>query len=177
MRPEAPEAAGTDRSGAGASVRRGSLRLQVTALGLAALLPVAWLIGRRTAPAARPLPVLVPAAEPAVLLTEAPHGLAGGSPPVTLPPVKGPEGAYRLEFALANGGAGAPAPYRVRVERPDGSEIWQAIWNGAPPGDGRVLLTLPAALLRPGRHRVVVEDATGRARSFPFLVPPQGRAG
>ncbi|MGH2670615.1 MAG: hypothetical protein ACRDH5_16140, partial [bacterium] len=107
---------------------------------------------------------------------ETPHGLAGGTPPVALPETD-PRGAYRLEFVLAKPEAGGPGPHRVRVERPDGSEIWQTIWDRPLPGDGRVQLTLPAALLRPGRHRVVAEDASGRARSFPFLVPRMGPLG
>jgi hypothetical protein len=171
---EAPVVGGTDRSGAGASVRPGSLRLQVAALLLAALLPVSWLVGRRTAPEARPLPVLSAASEPAVVLAEAPHGLAGGAPPAALPLGVDSRGGYRLEFALVETAVGDRAPYRVRVEAPDGSEIWRAVWDRALPPHGRAALTLPAALLSHGRHRLVVEDSEGRARSFPFLVPRPG---
>lgn len=138
---------------------------------LLALLPVAWLIGRRTAPAPRPQPLLVRPDDEGITLRETPRGLAGSPSPVRLPPPTGREGPYRLRFLLAGAGEAARPPYRLRLEGPDGGDLWQGSWSGSA-GDRPALdLVLPGSELHPGRHALRVEDASGLVRSYPFIVP------
>jgi hypothetical protein len=148
-----------------------AIRLQILVMMLSALLPVAWLIGRRTAPAVVREPVIFGAGEAPITLQESARGLAANDTPVGLPALPGGAGAYRLLFVPGgSGGAGQP-PYRLRIEAPDGSDIWQSIWSA--PGADRAAaeLVLPASRLQHGKHALLVEDAAGTMRSFPFLVP------
>jgi hypothetical protein len=147
------------------------LWLQVVAMFLAALLPVAWLIGRRTAPAVRILPLIARTDDEGITLQETPRGLAGSASPVRLPAPADRGATYRLRFLLGSRDDPARPPYRMRLEGPDGGDIWQTRWDAAA-GDRLPLeLMLPAAILRPGRHALRVEDGAGIVRSYPFIVP------
>ncbi len=148
-----------------------AIRLQVLVMLLAALLPVAWLFGRRTAPAVVREPVLFGAGEAPVTLQESARGLAANDAPVGLPALPGSAGAYRLRFVPGGSSGTGQPPYRLRLEAPDGRDLWQSTWNG--PGADRAAaeLVLPASRLQHGRHALLVEDAAGTMRSFPFIVP------
>jgi len=166
----------TDHPQHDATRRPASLRLQVTAMILTALLPVFWLIGRRTAPPTQQDPLLFPGGQAPVTLQESERGLAANAPPVTLPAPAGPDGVYRLIFVPGGSRGAGQAPFRVRLETPDGRDLWQATWGG--PDDDRlpVELAVPAGRLRPGRHALLVEDAAGTMRSFLFIVPEAAAA-
>lgn len=145
------------------------LGIQVAALILAALLPVAWLVGRRTVPQAEALPLALDAAEPIVVLQAGAEGLQAGPNPVRLTPLSVPGGAYRLDFSPGGGDQTASAPFRLKILGPGGREIWQGAWSGT--AGGRVEVILPAQGLASGPHALVATDSVGRVRSFPFLVP------
>ena len=148
-----------------------ALRLQVAAMALAALLPVAWLIGRRTAPPPGPQPLLVKQDDEGITLQETHRGLAGGPEALRLPPGPGGGAAYRLKFLLGGAGEAPRSPFRLRLEGPRGDDLWQGtleVREGERPAFD---LLVPAALLRPGRHAVRVEDAGGIVRSYTFIVP------
>jgi len=137
---------------------------------LAASLPVAWLIGRRTAPSAQLLPLLV-GGRSVIALPEGPGGLASGGGMFPLPPPADPRGAYRLSFYAAAPGRPARPPYRLRLEGPDGGDLWQGTWTGTEGDSGPLELVVPVILLRQGKHALRIEDAAGLVRSYPFLVP------
>ena len=148
-----------------------TIGVQVIALTLAALLPVAWLVGRRTAPEERIAPLLVAAANEAIELRESPRGLAtqGGAP--SLPVMADRGGVYRLRFVLTPREEDPRPPYRLRLEGPDGRDIWQRTWAGMEGERPSLELVVPVASLRPGKYALRVEDAAGIVRSYPFLVP------
>jgi len=148
-----------------------ALRLQVAAMLLVALLPVFWLIGRRTAPPVSEQPLLLAASEPRVTLQESARGLAANAAPPSLPTPAEAGTAYRLAFVPGGSAGGGQPPYRIRLEAPDGRDIWQASFGGPGAERGAAELLLPAAGLKPGRYALLVEDAAGTMRSFPFLVP------
>jgi hypothetical protein len=145
------------------------LGLQVVALILAALVPVAWLVGRRTVPPAQPAPLALDASGPIVVLQRGAEGLMAGPNPASLTALPGPGGAYRLDFSPGGGDKNATPPYRLKILGPGGKEIWQGSWSGA--ADSRVEVVLPAEGLSSGPHALVATDSVGRVRSFPFLVP------
>ncbi len=147
----------------------GSLGVQVAALLLAALVPVAWLIGRRTVPPPRPAPLALDPAGPIVALRQSAEGLMAGPTPTHLTAPAEAGGAYRLELSPGGGDPAARPPYRLKLMGPGGNEIWQGSWVGTK--DGKVQLVLPADGLVSGPHTVVSVDTTGRLRSFPFLAP------
>ncbi|HEU4401071.1 MAG TPA: hypothetical protein VFT43_03105 [Candidatus Polarisedimenticolia bacterium] len=150
---------------------RPSLWLQVTAMFLTALLPVAWLVGRRTAPAARALPSLVSAADQPIPLLQSARALAAKAGPLALPVLPDPGGAYRLSFLPVDPSEPARPPYRLRLEAPGGDDIWQGSWERPGGERARLELLLPGAGLRPGRYALRLEDAAGTVQSFPFVVP------
>jgi hypothetical protein len=147
---------------------RAGLRLQVVALLLAALVPVAWLIGRRTVPPPAPAPLVLDPSAPIVVLQPSAEGLRAGPSPVRLPLLPGEGGVFRVEFPPGGGDTGARSPFRLKLEGPGGNDLWQGGWSGE--ANGRIQVILPAEGLRPGPHTLVTVDATGRLRSFPFLV-------
>ena len=149
--------------------RPAGLWLQVVALVLAALVPVAWLIGRRTMPPPRPAPLVLDAAGSIAALQQGAEGLMAGPNPVHLPALSVPGDAYRLDFQPGGGDDAALPPYRLKIMGPGGREIWQGSWAG--PTGGRIEVVLPAEGLESGPHALVSVDAAGRVRSFPFLVP------
>ena len=146
-------------------IRPAGLWIQVVALLLAALVPVAWLIGRRTVPAPAPAPLVLDPVAPIVALQPSAEGLRAGPSPTRLPLVA-EGGVFRVEFRPGGGDPGARSPYRLKLEGPGGYELWQGSWSGA--ADGKIQVVLPAEGLRPGPHTLVTVDATGRLRSFPF---------
>ena len=148
---------------------RAGLRLTVVALLLAALVPVAWLIGRRTVPPAAPVPLVLDPAAPIVALQPSAEGLRAGPSPARLPWPAYAGGVFRIELSPGGGDPGARPPYRLKLEGPGGIELWQGSWAGT--DSGRIEVVLPAEGLRPGPHTLVSVDSTGRLRSFPFQVP------
>src|SRR5207249_10609202 len=82
-----------------ATARAGGLGLQVVVLILAPLVPVAWLIGRRTLPPPRPAPLILNPAGPIVALGQSAEGLMAGPTPTHLTAPLETGGAYRLEFS------------------------------------------------------------------------------
>ncbi|HYS77502.1 MAG TPA: hypothetical protein VEO94_01590 [Candidatus Dormibacteraeota bacterium] len=149
--------------------RAGGLGLQVVALILAALVPVAWLIGRRTVPPPRPSPLVLDPAGPIVALGLSAEGLMAGPTPTHLTAPAEAGGAYRLDFSPGGGDPGARPPYRLKLMGPGGNELWQGSWAGTK--EQRLQVVLPADGLQSGPHTIVSVDTTGRLRSFPFLVP------
>ncbi len=145
--------------------------LQLIALFLLAFLPVAWLVGRRTAPPPAPIPLLFDGAEPPVTLQSGRAGIAGGVPAVRLPELRGRQGGYRLNFSPVEPGQESRSPYRLRIEGPEGDSLWQGTWDDRGAGRAPVQLVVPAILLKHGRHALVLEDAAGMVRTYPFLVP------
>jgi hypothetical protein len=148
------------------------LGTQVAALMLLSLLPVAWLIGRRTAPGPAPVPILLGSGRSAIALRAAPPGLADRVGPTELPALSSGAGGYRLDFDLTAPKIPGRPPYRMQLTGPGGAVLWQEVWNeidASPPASAGLIL--PAAMARPGRYTLVVEDASGRIRMFPFLVP------
>ena len=144
--------------------------LQVVAMFLIAGLPVAWLIGRRTAPEPGPRPILLVPSDPRVSLIEMPRGLAGGAPPARLPELER-GGSYVLSLSPRRKGDEDAPPYRLRVEGPDGRLVLQRDYGGGLAPDAPLLFVLPAGVVRAGRHAVVVTDANGIVRTYPFIVP------
>jgi len=153
-----------------APVASRSLRLQVLILLLLALLPVAWLAGRRTAPPPGPVPLLVPSTDPPIALVESPRGKAAGTSPVHITRTADPGLSYRLVFVPVAAGEPARPPYRLRLQGPDGGDIWVGTWEKTGEHRTALELILPAAGLRPGRHVLVAQDAGGLVRSYPFIV-------
>ena len=145
------------------------LGLQVAALILTALVPVAWLVGRRTVPQAQALPLALDSAEPIVVLQAGGEGLQAGAASVRLAALAVQDGAYRLDFAPGGGDPTAAPPFRLKILGPGGREIWQGSWPGT--AGGKVEVVLPARGLAGGPHALVATDSVGRVRSFPFLVP------
>ena len=145
------------------------LGIQVAAMILAALVPVAWLVGRRTVPQAQALPLALDAAEPIVVLQAGGEGLLAAPNAARLTAPSVPDGAYRLDFSPGGGDATAAPPFRLKILGPGGREIWQASWSGK--AGGKVEVVLPARGLASGPHALVATDSVGRVRSFPFLVP------
>jgi hypothetical protein len=146
-------------------------RLPVAVLILAGLLPIAWLIGRRTVPVPVPEPALFRSGQTPIMVPESNRGLAANAEPPHLPALVPGEAAYRLIFVPGGTSGAGQAPFRLRLTARDGRDVWQADWNA--PGDDRVPLEmiLPAQGLRSGRYAIVVEDASGTMRNFPFIVP------
>ncbi|OLC56150.1 MAG: hypothetical protein AUH92_00685 [Acidobacteria bacterium 13_1_40CM_4_69_4] len=153
----------------GETARPGGLGLQVVALILATLVPVAWLIGRRTVPPPLPVPLVLNPAEPIVALRLSAEGLMAGPTPTHLAAPADAGGAYRLELLPGGGDPGARPPYRLKLMGPGGNEVWQGSWAGTK--EERLQVVLPAGGLQSGPHTIVSVDTTGRLRSFPFLVP------
>ena len=155
-------------TGIGESARPAGLWLQVVALFLAAFIPIAWLIGRRTVPAPAPAPLVLDPSEPIVGLQPSAEGLRAGPSPTRL--AQAPAGGvYRLELVPGGGDPAAHPPYQVKLDAPGGKELWQGSWTG--PKETKIQIVLPAEGLRPGPHTLVTVDSTGRLRSFPFQVP------
>jgi hypothetical protein len=148
---------------------RADLRLTVVALLLAALVPVAWLIGRRTMPPAAPVPLVLDPTAPIVSVQPSAEGLRAGPTAARLPWPADSGGVFRIELSPGGGDPGARPPYRLKLEGPGGIELWQGSWAGT--DNGRIQVVLPAEGLRPGPHTLVSVDSTGRLRSFPFQVP------
>src|SRR5206468_8965488 len=97
-----------------------------------------------------------------------PRGGTGGSPPPSGP---GGGAAYRLKILLGGTGEVPRSPFRLRLEGPRGDDLWEGtleLWEGERPAFD---LLVPAAMLRPGRHAVRVEDAGGIVRSYTFIAP------
>ena len=155
-------------TGIGESARPAGLWLQVVALFLAAFIPMAWLIGRRTVPPPAPAPLILDPSEPIVGLQQSAEGLRAGPSPTRLPQAAA-GGVYRLELVPGGGDPAAHPPYQVKLDAPGGKELWQGSWTG--PKETKVQIVLPAEGLRPGPHTLVTVDSTGRLRSFPFQVP------
>jgi len=151
------------------TARAGGLGLQVVALILAALVPVAWLVGRRTVPQPQAAPLVLNPAGPIVGLGQSAGGLMAGPTPTHLTAPVEAGGAYRLEFSPGGGDASARPPYRLKLLGPAGHELWQGSWAGTK--EQRLQVVLPADGLQSGPHTIVSVDTTGRLRSFPFLVP------
>jgi hypothetical protein len=151
------------------SAPRTALRIQVVALLLVALVPVAWLIGRRTVPPPAPLPLVLDPTAPIVSLQPSAEGLRAGPSAARLPWPADEGGDFRIELSPGGGDPGARPPYRLKLEGPGGIELWQGSWAGT--DSGRIQVVLPAEGLRPGPHTLVSVDSTGRLRSFPFQVP------
>jgi hypothetical protein len=140
-------------------------------LALAALVPVAWLVGRRTAPPPRPQPVVIDPAEPAIALPEGMGGVASSMGAPALPPAAGRRGAYRVVFVPVAPGQEARPPFDVRLQGPDGGDLWVGLVKEAGPHREALELAIPAALLSPGRHVLLVRDAGGFVRHYAFVVP------
>jgi len=149
--------------------RPAALWVQVAALLLAAFVPMAWLIGRRTVPAPAPAPLVLDPAAPIVALQQSAEGLRAGPSPTRLPEAQAQKGAYRLELAPGGGDPAARPPYRLKLDAPGGNELWQGSWAGTT--EKKIQIVLPAEGLRSGPHTIVSVDSTGRLRSFPFQVP------
>jgi hypothetical protein len=149
--------------------RPAGLWLQVVALCLAAFVPMAWLIGRRTVPAPAPAPLVLNPSEPIVSLQPSAEGLRAGPSPTRLPHAAADGGVFRLELVPGAGDPAAHPPYRLKLDAPGGKELWQGSWAGT--AETKLQIVLPAEGLRPGPHTIVTVDSTGRLRSFPFLVP------
>jgi len=145
------------------------LRIQVLALLLAAFVPVAWLIGRRTLPPSAPVPLVLDPAAPIIALQPSALGLRAGPSPTRLPQPAAAGAVFRLEFPPGGGDPAARPPYRLRLEGPGGRELWQGSWAG--PANGKIQVVLPQEGLNPGPHALVTVDSAGRLRSFPFQVP------
>ena|SRR5437867_714101 len=145
------------------------LWIQVVALILAALVPVSWLIGRRTVPPPAPVPLVFNPADPIVALRMSAEGLQAGPSPTRLPPPASVGGVYRLELPPGGGDAAARPPYRLKLEGPGGTDLWEGSWAGQ--AGIKIQVVLPAEGLRPGPHTIVSVDSAGRLRSFPFQVP------
>ncbi|MDP3937065.1 MAG: hypothetical protein Q8R92_02895 [Deltaproteobacteria bacterium] len=144
---------------------RPALGLQVTLIVLVALLPVVWLVGRRTAPAATSTPLLLGGAATHLQLTASHLGLGADQPPeVTLP--AGPGSTVLIEFPLPEG---RTPPYQLSLTGPDGGLIWQVVRPDLPVIEGSLQLAVPASLLRGGRNSLVIRDARGMTTSLPFL--------
>ena len=152
----------------GEAARPAGLWLQVVALFLAAFIPMAWLIGRRTVPAPAPAPLVLNPSEPIVGLQQSAEGLRAGPSPTRLPPAAA-GGVYRLELTPGGGDKAAHPPYQLKLDAPGGKELWQGSWSG--PAETKIQIVLPAEGLRSGPHTLVTVDSTGRLRSFPFQVP------
>jgi hypothetical protein len=155
----------------GRPVRPPGFRAQVAAWLLAAMLPIAWLVGRRTAPLPTPQPYLARAEEAPIALPESARGLAANADLPRLPEPTGTGGAYRLVFQPAGSSGAGTAPFRVRLQSPDGTDLWQAVVSGQDGGHRPAELILPRSALRPGRYALVSEDAKGTMHSFLFIVP------
>ncbi len=149
--------------------RPAGLRLQILALLLAAFVPVAWLIGRRTVPSPAPAPLVLDPADPIVALRQSAEGLRAGPSATRLPRSAAEGGVFRIEFTPGGGDPAAHPPYRLKLDGPGGSELWQGSWAG--PAERTIQVVLPAEGLKPGPHTLVSVDSTGRLRSFPFQVP------
>jgi hypothetical protein len=145
--------------------------LQLIALFLLAFLPVAWLVGRRTAPVPSPIPLLFDVADPPISLQAGRAGIAGGVPAVKLPGPRDRRGGYRLNFSPVEPGQDPRPPYRLRIEGPGGDSLWQGTWDDPGTMKAPVQIVVPAALLEHGRHALILEDAAGIVRTYPFLVP------
>ena len=145
------------------------LWIQVVALLLAALVPVAWLIGRRTVPPPAPAPLVLNPDDAVVALRMSAEGLQAGPSPTRLPTPESVAGVYRLELPPGGGDPAARPPYRLKLEGPGGTDLWEGSWAGE--AGKKVQVVLPAEGLRPGPHTIVSVDSTGRLRSFPFQVP------
>jgi hypothetical protein len=152
----------------GGPARPAGLWLQVVVLFLAAFIPIAWLIGRRTVPAPAPAPLVLNPSEPIVGLQPSAEGLRAG-PSATRLPAAAPGGVYRLELVPGGGDPAAHPPYRLKLDAPGGKELWQGSWSGS--AETKIQIVLPAEGLGSGPHTLVTVDSTGRLRSFPFLVP------
>ncbi len=153
-----------------ASARPAGLRLQVVALILAALVPVGWLVGRRTVPDPAPTPLVLNPADPIVSLQLSAEGLRAGPSATRLPaPAVAGGGVYRLELLPGGGEPAARPPYRLKLDAPGGKELWQGSWSG--PAETKIQIVLPVEGLRSGPYTLVTVDSTGRLRSFPFQVP------
>ncbi len=150
--------------------RPAGLWLQIVALILAALVPVAWLIGRRTVPPPVPAPLILDPADPIVALQQSAEGLRAGPSPTRLPLSMAEGGVFRVEFPPGGGDPAARPPYRLKLDGPGGRELWQGSWAG-PAAGKKIQVVLPAEGLSPGPHTLVTVDSTGRLRSFPFQVP------
>ena len=144
--------------------------LQVVALFLIAGLPVAWLFGRRTAPEPGPQPILLSPSDSRVTLIEAPRGLAGGAPPARLPELERGN-SYILTLVPRREGDDDAPPYRLRVEGPDGRVVLVRDYGESLAPDAQLQIVLPVGVARSGRNAVVVTDANGIVRSYPFIVP------
>jgi hypothetical protein len=147
-----------------------NVRLQVSVLLLLALIPVAWLVGRRTVPPPGPAPLLLPSGEPPVALLEGPRGIAAGTSPVRIARTENPQAVHRLVFVPVAAGETPRPPYRLRLQGPDGADLWVGTWGRVEAHRAPLELLLPAAGLRPGRHALVVEDDGGLVRTYPFIV-------
>ena len=145
--------------------------LQIVVIALVAMLPVVWLVGRRTTPPPGPLPMLVSVQRPAIILQEGLRGIAGGIPPVNLPELEEHSDGYRLNIILLSPGEEPVSPYHFRVDGPTGDSLWQGVREIESAGEGQLQLILPAEHLQPGRYALVVEDGEGTVRNYPFLVP------
>ena len=144
--------------------------LQVVALFLIAGLPVAWLFGRRTAPEPGPQPILLSPSDSRVTLIEAPRGIAGGAPPARLPELERGN-SYVLTFVPRREGDADAPPYRFRVEGPDGRAVLMRDYGESLAPDAQLQIVLPVGVARSGRNAVVVTDANGIVRTYPFIVP------
>jgi len=141
------------------------LGLQVTLILLVALLPVVWLIGRRTAPAASPTPLLLGGAAARLELAASHPGLGADRPPEVILPA-GPGSTVLIDFALPKG---RTPPYQLSLTGPDGGLIWQVVRPDLPEIEGSLQLAVPASLLRGGRNSLIIRDAQGTTTSLPFL--------
>jgi hypothetical protein len=146
--------------------------LQVIAMILTAALPVAWLVGRRTAPAVRVGPLLIDGSRAAVVLEESRRGMAAGGALTSLAPEANRQEASRVEFLPVRPGQPLRPPYRLRLEGPDGGDLWQGTWIGGVEDRGPLELIVPGGSLRPGRYALRVEDAGGTVRSYLLVVSP-----
>ena len=120
-------------------------------------------------PPPRPAPLVLDLAEPIVALQQGAEGLMAGPNPAHVQALSVPGGAYRLDLSPGGGDPAALPPYRLKLMGPGGRDIWQGSWAG--PAEGRIEVVLPSEGLVSGPHALVSVDATGRVRSFPFLVP------
>jgi hypothetical protein len=143
--------------------------LFVVVIALVALMPVFWLIGRRSLPPPDKVPILVHAGVVTVDLQQSRGGIAGMG--ISLPAPTDEQRAYHLRFLVDLPGNRARPPYRLSLDGPDGSMIWRETLDD--PGLMREALDLfvPRDRLASGRHALRVEDAGGMVRSYPFIVP------
>ena len=149
--------------------RPGPSALFVVVLILAALIPIAWLVGRRTAPEAERAPILLRAGSTTVDLQENPGGIAGTG--TSLPPAEESQRAYRLRFLIEGTKRRANPPYRLRLDGPDGRTLWKEVWTDSAGIHEPVEIVMPRVGLASGRHSLRIEDAGGTVRSYPFIVP------